>query len=209
MLGKGRHGIRAVRRDLRGMTPDQRKIALDWCEAIEHRIKEFSLPAPLSMEVESISIKAILGMDADHPHIVPVSIAVNMGYASRMVTRESLDGAPWTDPALDEILLRDSTGHPDLEASAEDGDCKIALFRYVGGLATDSDRFEGALGFAGAFWMALASIAASRLHANMKSQRIGRVEDLPAETIEGLMRLGFLLRCIDEAIGAEPRPSGT
>jgi hypothetical protein len=209
MLGKGRHGIRAVRRDLRGMTPDERGIALDWCEAVEHRIKEFSLPSPLSAEVEFITIKAFLGMDADDPQIVPVSLAVNMGYASRMVTRESLDGTLWTDSALDEILLRDSTGRPDLEASAEDGDCKIALFRYVGELATESDRFEAALGFAGAFWMALASIAASRLHANMKSQSIGRVEDLPAEAIESLMRLGFLLRCLDEAIGAEPRPSGT
>jgi hypothetical protein len=209
MLGKGRHGVRAVRRDLRGMTRDQRDIALDWCEAVEHRIKEFSLPSPLSMEVEFITIKALLGMNADHPQIVPVNLAVNMGYASRMVTRESLGGALWTDPALDEILLRDSTGHPDLEASAEDGDCKIALFRYVGGLATESDRFEAALGFARAIWTALASIAASRLHANMKSQRIGRIEDLPAENIEGLMRLGFMLRCVDEAISAEPRPSGT
>jgi hypothetical protein len=209
MFGRGQHGLRAVRRDLRGMTSDQRAVALDWCEAVEYRIKEFSLPSPLSVEVEFLALKALLGIGPDHPQILSVSVAVNLGYASRMVTRDSLDGAPWADPALEEIVLHDSTGRLDLQASADDEDCVIALFRYVGDLVTENDRFEAALGFAGESWMALASIAASRLHANMKSQRIGRVRGLPAEDIEGLMRLGFVLRCIDEAIGAEPRLSGT
>jgi hypothetical protein len=148
-------------------------------------------------------------MDADDPHIVLVSIAINMGYASRMVTRDSLSGSPWADPELDKMLLRDASGQVDLEASQEDNDCVIALFRYVGDLATENERFVTVLGISPMHWAALASIAASRLHANMKSQHIGRVQDLPPEDIEGLMRLGFVLRCLDEAIGAEPRPSET
>jgi hypothetical protein len=38
----------------------------------------------------------------------------------------------------------------------------------------------------------------------MQRQKSGSVRNLDANTIAGLMRLGYVLRCLDEGLGEEP-----
>ena len=208
MFRKAKHGVTAARRDLQRLAPAERNLALDWFEAVEFRIKSFSLPSRLSAAVEFMVLKAVLELNLDDPQAVPASIAVNMGYASRLVIFESVDELdPWVDPQLDELVVRDATGSIDFERYEQDEGQLVGLFRYVGAYGTEQEKFEAIPGCPPAVWSGLASLAATSLHANMESQRKGSIRALPAEHIEGLMRLGYVLRCVDEALDESPQTS--
>ncbi len=208
MFRKAKHGVMDARRDLRRLTPAERDLALDWFEVVEFRMKTFSLPSRLSAAIEFMVLKAVLGLDLDDPRAVPASIAVNMGYASRLVIFESLDDLdPWADHELDELVIRDASGEIDFERYEQDEGQLVGLYRYVGSYGTDQEKFEAIPGCPPSVWPGLTSLAATSLHANMESQRKGSIRALPAEHIGGLMRLGYVLRCVDEALDESPQTS--
>jgi hypothetical protein len=149
-------------------------------------------------------IAFVLKFGQDGPNNAPAMIAVNMGYAARMVDVEQRsDLNEWSEAEIEELVAGDETGHIDLDAANDEGSRAENLVRWIVDRFDDPEAFFEIASCTPSLWGGLVSWAALNVHGNMP-QHGSRPRDLPANMIDGLMRLGYILRCLDEALGLEP-----
>ena len=119
-------------------------------------------------------------------------IAVVAGYASRMVLAE-----PTEQPSLAPSAFQLSA-HPDLERLTAD---PARLLDPVRTIATD--RFDSVMALPPEVWTAYVAIATMKLQGQLTTKTLDWRE-FTRTRIEQMLRYGYVLRCLDEAIGAEP-----
>jgi hypothetical protein len=152
------------------------------------------------MNVLTLGLK--MDFEGLNPNLVPRFIAVNMGYAARMVDMERRsDLSEWSEVEIVELAARDEQGHIDLEAIEDGGPRSEKIRAWVVSQTDDLDSFFKNASCMPALWHGLTCWGAMQLHKNMRRQHFGSIRDLDASWIGGLMRLGYVLRCVDEALG--------
>jgi hypothetical protein len=120
-------------------------------------------------------------------------IATVAGYATRVVIAEPTGQPP---------LRPSSVGlgaHPDLERLAADPN---RLLDPVRAIATD--QFESVMTLPSEVWTSYVATAAMKLQGQLASGKELSWQVLTRSRIERMLRYGYLMRCLDEAIGAEP-----
>lgn len=123
------------------------------------------------------------------------------GYAARSLFVDII-GQPLLDPhtpPLDQLVGRDyDYEDPDTNVAA------IELLRDPVFQLVFAD-FGTVMTLSPELWAGYISLATMQLQANLKSRAVP-ARYLDRECIEGMLRYGYVLRCVDEALGAEPDP---
>lgn len=119
-------------------------------------------------------------------------IAIAAGYASRVVLAE-----PTQQPSLRPSAFQLSA-HPDLERLAAD---VTRLLDPVHSIATE--RFDSVMNLPPEVWNGYVLTATMKLQVQLQSNTL-TWRNLGRERIERMLRYGYVLRCLDEALGAEP-----
>lgn len=120
-------------------------------------------------------------------------IATVAGYATRVVV-----GEPTEQPSLRPSAFG-LGAHPDVERLAGDPD---RLLDPVRAIATD--RFESVMTLPPEVWTSYVATAAMKLQGQLASGKELSWQVLTRSRIEQMLRYGYVMRCLDEAIDAEP-----
>jgi hypothetical protein len=122
-------------------------------------------------------------------------IATVAGYATRMVVAEPTD-QPSAHPSAFGL-----GAHPDLDRLAADPD---RLLDPVRAIATE--RFESVMTLPSEVWTSYVATAAMKLQSQLASGKELSWQVLTRSRIERMLRYGYVMRCLDEALGTEPEP---
>ena len=122
-------------------------------------------------------------------------IAVVAGYASRMVL-----AGPTEQPSLPRSAFQLHKGD-DVAALGDDGGAVNRLMDPV--RRTASDRFDSVMTLPPEVWTAYVKTAAMKLQGQLATKTV-TWKDLLTSRIEEMLRYGYVLRCLDEALDAEP-----
>ncbi len=114
------------------------------------------------------------------------------GYASRMVLAEPTE-QPTLEPSAFELDAR-----PDLDRLAAHPSPLLDPTRTIA-----TERFGSVMTLPPEVWNGYVITATMRLQAQLATRTL-TWRELGRERIEPMLRYGYVLRCLDEAIGAEP-----
>jgi hypothetical protein len=120
-------------------------------------------------------------------------IATVAGYATRVVIAE-----PTEQPSLRPSAVG-LGAHPDLDRLAADPE---RLLDPVRAIATA--RFESVMTLPDEVWTSYVATAAMKLQGQLASGKELSWQVLTRSRIEQMLRYGYVMRCLDEAVGAEP-----
>jgi hypothetical protein len=120
-------------------------------------------------------------------------IATVAGYASRMVVAE-----PTEQPSLHPSAFG-LKAHPDVDRLAAE---PARLLDPVRAIA--SERFESVMTLPADVWTSYVATAAMKLQGQLASGKTLSWQVFTRSRIELMLRYGYVLRCLDEALGAEP-----
>lgn len=147
--------------------------------------------APLGVRlVESYTAREQAGEDA----LRGLRIALVAGYASRVVLVEPTE-QPTLRPAAFGLSAR-----PDVERIGGDPAAIKRLADPVRTLATE--KFETVMTLPQEVWSGYVATAANKLQRQLQKEITWR--ELGRDRIERMLRYGYVLRCLDEAIDAGP-----
>ena len=145
-----------------------------------------------------------LHVDSESPNRGACVVAVNMGYAARIADVERRSDLPrWSERDISDLVAGDERGRIDLDAVKDQGPRTENLFGWLIARFDDPDVFLTIASCTPSLWDGLTCWTVMNIHANMRGHS-ARPRDLAPSAIEGLMRLGYVLRCLDEALGEEP-----
>ncbi len=122
-------------------------------------------------------------------------IATVSGYATRMVVADPTE-QPSLRPSAFEL-----GAHPDIERLAGDVTKLMDPVRTIA-----SERFESVMTLPAEVWSSYVATAAMKLQGQLASGKDLSWQVLSRSRIELMLRYGYVLRCLDEALGAEPAP---
>jgi hypothetical protein len=120
-------------------------------------------------------------------------IATVAGYTTRVVIAEPTEQPPLRPSAVG------LGAHPDVERLAADPE---RLLDPVRAIATD--RFESVMTLPPEVWTSYVATAAMKLQGQLASGKELSWQVLSRSRIERMLRYGYVMRCLDEAIGTEP-----
>jgi hypothetical protein len=122
-------------------------------------------------------------------------IAVVAGYASRMVLAEPTE-QPSLEPSAFQLRNGDSA-----TALGNDGGAVNRLMDPVRSIA--ADRFDSVMTLPPEVWTGYVKTAAMKLQGQLGTKTV-TWKDLLTSRVEQMLRYGYVLRCLDEALDAEP-----
>jgi hypothetical protein len=179
---------------------DDRERGLDLLQDAEEVFVEINAPSRLGTSLVSVGLSA-LGIEEGHPFYGAYAGSAMLGYACRMgqATRPT---PPNDTSRVNRHLVREAGGQLDYERMSKDADRLCGLVDYLAEL--DDRGFSRLLGNSPEAWAVFTAAAAMRLKRNLMGNGLRR-RQLPDEiTIRALLRLGYLVRFIDEIAGERP-----
>jgi hypothetical protein len=139
---------------------------------------------------------AALRLDSEGAQLALLA-AIKIGYASRAVLV-----SPTNQPSIEASSFR-IAAPIDVEQAANDTDAREELIDVVRSIASDS--FDSVMTLPREVWSAYVAVAAMELQENLSSNTSSLSwRELDRDTIEGLLRYGYVLRCLDEALDRSP-----
>jgi hypothetical protein len=196
-----------TRAALRGLDVADRQRVLDWWSLAEQRMR--TPEGDPSPPTEAVGMSTMIEMVGLPERATPLWIATRAGYSLRFYAGRfaaqvwaldvsSLDRGPivaLTDTPADDMVDALLAGDEDLHAVLDPVAELVATYA--------EDRFEAVASVEPAFWDGLVQVATYQLQHNL-----GRVFDV--QTAEPVLRFGFVLRALDEALrlasAPEPQP---
>ncbi len=134
---------------------------------------------------------------ADGPEIQhALRVAVVYGYTTRMVLADSTD-----QPSLKPSAFNLSA-QSDVERLAGDDATPKRLLDPIRTIA--SERFDSVMTLPPAVWSAHLATATMKLQRRFTSDKTLHWRELGRDRVEKMLRYGYVLRCLDEALDGEP-----
>lgn len=148
---------------------------------------------------------AATGVSEDSPIHTEAGACSLMGYACRMAQDDSSKND--YSHVVEPHIARDSTGAVDLEQMRSEGnDQFLQLVEQVAQLADSTMiAWESSTTMVSAeAWDVFSAFATYALHMNLLGKGLPRAALIPEDGMENLMRLGYVIRLVDEAAGLSP-----
>ncbi len=120
-------------------------------------------------------------------------IAAVAGYATRVVIAE-----PTEQPSLRPSAVG-LGAHPDVERLAADPERLLDPIRAIA-----TDRFESVMTLPAEVWSSYVATAAMKLQGQLAAGKELSWQVFTRSRIERMLRYGYVMRCLDEALGTEP-----
>ena len=177
-------------------------LALDWLGDAERAVETLGSASPLGTVLVSLSASR-LGAEADLERGWGVALgSALLGYAARLA--DDRGARPPHLPAIDSNLVFTASGDVDYAALAHDSSRVGALSDRITELVRDIDAIAALTGRTRDSWESFAVVATSRLRHRFIRRGVRR-EGLPdADGFDLLLRLGYVVRCVDELAGEWP-----
>ena len=189
-----------------------------WFNAVEDQWRAFVLPSRLATKIEHRMLAEASPYGEFDPNHGGATLAVNMGYAARMLDLEEHGrrarnfygpdtpvNLRWSDSDLSEFVPRDESGAIAHDEIDDDGGVVAELADYATGYASEPGPFMRVLLSDLPRWNAMTSLMTVAFHKNLRAMRAGDTRVLNLTNLDYLMRVGYVLRCIDETLGEQPR----
>jgi hypothetical protein len=198
----------------RSLDEHDRERVLEWWKLAEERFKTVRgdpswLTGYLAM-VHAIGFAASSGSEAPPPATI---VTTRVGYAlrafvDRFAVREPLDVSTIDRNAVATLASRTRDPKADILANDDISGTDAELLRPIGTLVAqtsiEGERFRAVVSVEPPFWNACVSIATYQIQKSVRQVALVRGgRQLDDDMTEGLLRYGFVLRCLDEALGIE------
>jgi hypothetical protein len=216
---KRRQSLRKTRSDLRrSLAAADRDFVMDAWQAAEGIFTQLVSLGPLTtlfgraFAASYADAEGLAGEEVQHDFF----IVMMAGYASRTVLA-SMTEQPGLDPGLrpataansnnavttETFLLGASAKRAlDVEEIAKDPDAWKPMIEPVRHVAFSD--FGSVMSLRSDLWAGYVSLATMQLQSSLQSRTVSWRE-LDSERIEGMLRYGYVLHCLDEALDAEPQ----
>jgi hypothetical protein len=196
-----RQSWRMTRRELRKSLSRRGRKWLDgvW-KATARTASEFEGLSPVTTVLGSRLVESFAAREqADIERVQhALRVAVVYGYAARMVLLEPTD-----QPSLKRSAFQ-LNQQSDVERLANDPATPKRLLDPVRSIA--ADRFDSVMTLPPAVWSGLVATATQKLQRRFASDdKKLASRELTRPRIEKMLRYGYVLRCLDETLDAEPR----
>jgi hypothetical protein len=187
---------------------------MQWWKLAEERFKTVRgdpswLTGYLAM-VHAIGFAASSGSAAPPPAMV---ITTRVGYAlrafvDRFAIRQPLDVSTIDRSAVARLASRRRDPEAGMLSNDALSDADVELLSPIGTLvartSSEGERFRAVVSVEPPFWNACVSIVTYQIQKNVQQMGlVRRGRQLDDDMTEGLLRYGFVLRCLDEALGIE------
>jgi hypothetical protein len=197
-----RQSLWRTRQELRhSLCPEDLEWVIDAWQAAEGIFTQLSLLSPTTTALGLMfanSFAAVEKLDGDEIERAFFFVMI-AGYATRTVYTQMI-GQPSIEP--DALPISKSEGGAfDSQAISEDGEAVMALTEPIGALAFA--EFGRVMTLPPDLWAGYVSMATLQLRANLASSTLPW-KQFEKERIDGMLRCGYVLRCLDEVLGAEP-----
>jgi hypothetical protein len=171
----------------------------DMWQASEQAVTQLAALSPLTTVLgRSLAERYAISQQVEGDEIPQAFFVVIMaGYASRTVLASATD-QPTLDPSSLPI-----DAPVNLERIENDASVMGGLIDSAGAVALDD--FESVMTLPPEIWSGYVALATMRLQSSLASSTV-TWHDLDKDRIGRLLRYGYVLRCLDEALGEEPEP---
>ena len=178
-----------------------------WFKLAEEHALSNVAPSKLCWPIAAKYVTLGLDIEPSSPTGIFCLMAVTMGYAARIAAIERRsDLSPWSEIDIADLTIDTKHGRIDLGALKSEGfDPRYSehINDWMASRFADPEAILEIASCTPGIWEGLTSWAVLNIHGNMLKNS-ARPGDLPPSELDALMRLGYLLRCLDEALGEEP-----
>lgn len=203
-LLSNKKGVASLRKTVQSLPREDQDKGLDMLQAAECALVTIGAPSQLGVGLLLGAIGAT-GVAEDSPVYWEAASCALMGYACRMAQDDEVPGE--MADKIETTLSRTATGDVDLDAMGQESGRLGRLLEQVAAFA-DEPRVIGYLaGCNTGAWTAFSAGATFQLHRNLVKNGLKKALLLPEEGIENLLRLGYVVRVVDEVAGFDPAPS--
>jgi hypothetical protein len=160
--------------------------------------------------VNAIGVVAESGSKVPPPALI---VTTRVGYALRAFVDRFAISEPLDISTIDRGTVATLSSRPrdpeaDMLLNDALSDADVELLRPIGTLvaqtSTEGKRFREVVSVEPPFWNACVSIATFQIQKNVQQMGlVRRGRHLDDDMTEGFLRYGFVLRCLDEALGIE------
>lgn len=194
----------SLRKTIQSLPREDQDKGLDLLQEAERVLVTIGAPSQLGVGLLLGAIGAT-GVAEDSPVYWEAASCALMGYACRMAQDDEVP-VEMADK-IETALSRTATGDVDLDTMAQESGHLGRLLEQVAAFA-DEPRVIGYLaGCNMSAWTAFSAGATFQLHRNLLKNGLKKALLLPEEGIENLLRLGYVVRVVDEVAGLDPAPS--
>jgi hypothetical protein len=184
--------------ELHRLTADARKWVKELWDAAEEASQQPGLLSPLASAVQTAiaeSYAASEDLEGQNVHDA-LGVVMRIGYATRAAVAVPTDQPILTARAfgLDRA--------PETKPTADSPQAAEQLLDPVRGIA--DEEFDSAMTLPEPVWFAYVSTATRELQRGLGSSLVSW-RDLSRERVEELLRYGYVLRCLDEALSGTSR----
>jgi hypothetical protein len=194
-------GIVSLRKTIQSLPREDQDTGIELLEGAEHVFATIGAPSQLGVGVLLAILKST-GMDEDSPVFRQGSASSLMGYACRMS-----QGASVPTEIAEKIevgIIRDEAGAVDLPAMDNGPGDLMHIMEQVAACADEPSIIAYLAGCNLNAWKAFTATATFQLHRNLVKNGMTRSELIPEEAMENILRLGYMIRVVDEVAALEP-----
>jgi hypothetical protein len=206
--------IRTRKQFRHNLNEDGQELVMYWWKLTEARFKTGQGdPSWLTGYMGMVNAIGAEALSNSNVPAVAYIVGNRVGYSLRFYVDQFAIPQPLDISTIDENHIATLAGLPrDDEADVlsfdgvTDADFELLMpvAELVSQTAGDGERFAAVVSVDPNFWNSVVAIATYEVQKNIQKQGLVRNgRDLDADTIEGLLRSGFVLRCLDEALGIE------
>jgi hypothetical protein len=192
------------------LAQSERELVGDWWQLAANRVD--AGPRETTWLSATIMVEMALGYAVNHGSSGPplaYAFAIRSGYALRMFVDRVATPQPLDASEIDPDSLATLATFPvDEEIGTADFPDDVAerlvtpIVALVSDTAEDADFFSEVVSVTPPIWNAVVEVATHALQSQLSASGvIRRPRDLSRDVVESFLRLGFVLRCADEAFG--------
>jgi hypothetical protein len=203
-LLSNKKGMASLRKTIQSLPKEDQDKGFDMLQEAERILVTIGAPSQLGVGLLLGAIGATGVTEESRVYWEAASCAL-MGYACRMAQ----DGEVPVEMAdkIEAALSRSATGDVDLEAMGHESGALGRLLERVAAFADEPRVIAYLAGCSMSAWTAFSAGATFQLHRNLVKNGLKRALLLPEEGIENLLRLGYVVRVVDEVACLDPAPA--
>jgi hypothetical protein len=192
--------MRAVKKTMRRLPEHEREEGMEMSESAEQTFVTLGAPSRLGTGVATAF--AASSAEEGTPVYGQIVVCTLMGYACRM--SQECDVPADVAAQIEPNLLRDEAGTVDFERLSNDPDHFRQLSEWVADTADEPVTLFALASCTPGTWESFAATATYSLQRNLVENGLAKALLIPVGGMDEIMRLGYIIRVVDEVAGLEP-----
>jgi hypothetical protein len=203
-LFSNKKGIASLRKTIQSLPREDQDRGMDMLQEAERVLVTIGAPSRLGVGLLLGAIGAT-GVTEESPVYWEAASCALMGYACRMAQNDEVPAE--LAEKIEVSLSRSEDGGMNVDGMTEESGHFIRLLEQVAAFADEPLVIGYLAGCSVSAWTAFSATATFQLHRNLVKNGLKKALLLPEDGIDNLLRLGYIVRVVDEVAGLEPAPA--